>query len=422
MKSMVDVSLDEGLAALNDPVRAATLRELSFDIHEVDSEGAKQLADALLGNTTLTSLDLSYNEIGANGAEALAPALHGLTALTSLNLYDNEIGDDGAEALAPVLQGLMALTSLDLRYNEIGANGAEALAPALQGLTALTSLELYGNEIGDDTLVKFDELCTRNERLRCLFLYDARQFLLTLLSPDACGVLWPYVVGVDVNDGIEAPDDTEELQAVYAGIVEERRLYRQNASQLSSMPLIDIKVELRERGLKDSGGNKKMLVLRLATQKAAEQGDAKAQYNLGIRYTNGIGVAENQEEAVKWYQKAAEWGNVNAQYNLGLHYDSGEGVMESQEEAVKWYQKAAEQGHVNARIQQLGSMTLIDINAELRERGVKDSGGNKQALLSRLATSISSMTLTDIKAELRERELEDFGDNKQVLLTRLVDS
>jgi hypothetical protein len=35
--------------------------------------------------------------------------------------------------------------------------------------------------------------------------------------------LWPYVVGVNVKDGVEAPDNIEELRAVYAGIVEERR-------------------------------------------------------------------------------------------------------------------------------------------------------------------------------------------------------
>jgi hypothetical protein len=54
-----------------------------------------------------------------------------------------------------------------------------------------------------------------------LFLYDARQTFLTLVSPDACGILWPYFLA-DVTDVVEAPDDIEELRAVYAAIVEER--------------------------------------------------------------------------------------------------------------------------------------------------------------------------------------------------------
>ena len=38
----------------------------------------------------------------------------------------------------------------------------------------------------------------------------------------------------------------------------------------------------------------------------AEQGDAVAQYNLGLMYKNGWGVTQDYAEAVKWYRKAAE--------------------------------------------------------------------------------------------------------------------
>ena len=44
----------------------------------------------------------------------------------------------------------------------------------------------------------------------------------------------------------------------------------------------------------------------------AEQGDALAQNNLGVAYANGEGVAEDDEEAVKWYRKAAEQGQADA--------------------------------------------------------------------------------------------------------------
>jgi len=52
------------------------------------------------------------------------------------------------------------------------------------------------------------------------------------------------------------------------------------------------------------------------TLKLAEQGDAKAQYNLGIRYDKGRGVPENDAEAVKWWRKAAEQGHEDAQWYL----------------------------------------------------------------------------------------------------------
>jgi TPR repeat protein len=58
----------------------------------------------------------------------------------------------------------------------------------------------------------------------------------------------------------------------------------------------------------------------------AEQGDASAQYNLGVMYANGYGVPQDYAEAVRWYRLAAGQGNAKAQYNLGLMYYNGEGV------------------------------------------------------------------------------------------------
>ena len=79
-------------------------------------------------------------------------------------------------------------------------------------------------------------------------------------------------------------------------------------------------------------------------RQAAEDGDAEAQYNLGLMYAKGEGVAEDDREAVKWTRLAAEQGLAAAQFNLGLMYDKGEGVAEDDREAVKWYRLAAEQG------------------------------------------------------------------------------
>ena len=85
-------------------------------------------------------------------------------------------------------------------------------------------------------------------------------------------------------------------------------------------------------------------------RRAAEQGDAVGQYNLGNRYFIGLGVEQDKAEAVKWYRKAAEQGHATAQINLGGCYYDGEGVEQDKEEAVKWYRKAAEQGDVIAQI------------------------------------------------------------------------
>jgi TPR repeat protein len=59
----------------------------------------------------------------------------------------------------------------------------------------------------------------------------------------------------------------------------------------------------------------------------AEQGDAKAQNNLGVMYEKGLGVPQDYAEAVKWYRKAAEQGDARAQNNLGVMYAAGRGVQ-----------------------------------------------------------------------------------------------
>tara|TARA_B100000315_G_scaffold196176_1_gene187254 strand:- start:128 stop:496 length:369 start_codon:yes stop_codon:yes gene_type:complete len=57
----------------------------------------------------------------------------------------------------------------------------------------------------------------------------------------------------------------------------------------------------------------------------AEQGDAQAQYSLGLMYEKGQGVARDDAQALKWYRKAVEQGHADAQFLLGLVYEKGRG-------------------------------------------------------------------------------------------------
>lgn len=85
-------------------------------------------------------------------------------------------------------------------------------------------------------------------------------------------------------------------------------------------------------------------------RKAAEQGHADAQFNLGLAYRSGKGVRQNYSEAVKWFRSAAIQGHADAQFNLGLAYRDGEGVRQNYSEAVKWFRNAAIQGCVDAQV------------------------------------------------------------------------
>ena len=61
----------------------------------------------------------------------------------------------------------------------------------------------------------------------------------------------------------------------------------------------------------------------LAVEAKAKQGDARAQYSLGVCYYEGYVVAKDYAESMKWYRKAAEQGHACAQYNLGFCYYQG---------------------------------------------------------------------------------------------------
>ncbi|MBD1433903.1 sel1 repeat family protein [Sphingobacterium sp. DN00404] len=88
----------------------------------------------------------------------------------------------------------------------------------------------------------------------------------------------------------------------------------------------------------------------------ANQGDIIAQLYLGHIYYLGYGTSQKHTEAVKWYKKAADQGQRAAQNNLGNMYRYGQGgVTKDESEAVKWYLKAANQGLVNAQ-DNLGDM------------------------------------------------------------------
>ena len=87
----------------------------------------------------------------------------------------------------------------------------------------------------------------------------------------------------------------------------------------------------------------------------AEQGDADAQFHLGVMYGSAQGVLRNDAEAIKWYRKAAEQDDAVAQFNLGIMYTKGEGVPPNHAEAALWYRLAADRGLAGAQFN-LGMM------------------------------------------------------------------
>lgn len=80
----------------------------------------------------------------------------------------------------------------------------------------------------------------------------------------------------------------------------------------------------------------------------AEQGDAAAQFHIGVIYFNGQGVIQDYKEALKWYHLAAKKMG-KAQLNIGFMYFNGQGVIQDYKETLKWFTIAANGGYTTAQ-------------------------------------------------------------------------
>jgi hypothetical protein len=229
----------------------ATLNEkkqIALPNAALTAEDASLLADALKTHTSVTSINLSNdpdasdssdsdssdssdssdakagenNAIGDEGASVLAEALKTNTSATSINLAANHIGAEGASALADALRVNMTVTHIDLKRNDIDEDEIDvfigsAFFDALQMNTSVTSINI------GDTVDILDDVLARNKQLRRMFLFDTRKMLLSVVCSDLCGVVWPYLLDSGDTDGMEAPDNIDELRAEFAAVVEKRR-------------------------------------------------------------------------------------------------------------------------------------------------------------------------------------------------------
>jgi TPR repeat protein len=89
----------------------------------------------------------------------------------------------------------------------------------------------------------------------------------------------------------------------------------------------------------------------------AEQGDAEAQFGLGVIYNDAVGVPRDYTEANYWFLRAAEQGYAPAQFNLGNAYKNATGFSADAGMAVIWWRKAAQQDFAPAQFN-LGTALL----------------------------------------------------------------
>jgi hypothetical protein len=82
--------------------------------------------------------------------------------------------------------------------------------------------------------------------------------------------------------------------------------------------------------------------------KAAQQGHAQAQYQIGVMYRTGSGVEQDTEQSLYWITKAKDNGLTRAQADLARYYEEGRGLVRNERLAAKIYAQAAEKGDAYA--------------------------------------------------------------------------
>ncbi len=150
-------------------------------------------------------------------------------------------------------------------------------------------------------------------------------------------------------------------------------IQKDNAKVLYDSAMIDLKIKKYDRAIESLNASADAgyapaqfslgvmysdgLVLKQDNKKAfnyfklaAKQGNLVAQYNLGVMYQNGLGVEQNYKEALKSYTLSANGGYHEAQYNLSFFYKDGMVVKQDYKKAVELLRLSANQGYEKAQI------------------------------------------------------------------------
>ena len=295
------------------------------DVAEKHSEATERFvnkADTLLWMFSTVQLG-TREEMAA--MDKLTPRLKPIAIVNKMDLIDEEEDDP----------------------QEILANAKKMLQDRVQAVVGISAkYELEGKKENNALKRELGNFAELEKAVADLVLPHREKFKLNTLLDE----LGSYFDAIN-SDFTEAKQENEENKSSnYA-------LYMQNEEKF--MQVEDI-LNSVVRGIFDY------------CEREAGQNNEQALFLLGVLYQSGIGVLQDTEKALKFYQKAAMKNHQNAMLNLYVYYRdhsadetanywlkklAEQGVAEAQdayantlhkdkkyEEAVQWYEKAAKQG------------------------------------------------------------------------------
>jgi TPR repeat protein len=92
--------------------------------------------------------------------------------------------------------------------------------------------------------------------------------------------------------------------------------------------------------------------------------------NLGLLYWRGVGVERDLAKALSWWRRAADGGDAAAQFHLGAMAATGEGSPIDFDDAIHWWRLSAAQGYELA-IEGLQIMERHGLTVDRRHRSAE---------------------------------------------------
>jgi TPR repeat protein len=129
--------------------------------------------------------------------------------------------------------------------------------------------------------------------------------------------------------------------------------------------------------LKGEGTDKNFELAFYWFQKAANNGETSAQYNLGLCYEFGFGVRKNKAKAFEFYKKSSINGNINAKFQLGYCYINGIGTGNDREKGFELYNEAANN---NTQIITNEKVNYLDKVCDWYYKSAENNANNAEAL------------------------------------------
>jgi tetratricopeptide (TPR) repeat protein len=232
------------------------------------------------------------------------------------------------------LRARAAVLQAKADWEQNGKRG-DVLLPAGLQLERARSLLADPGDIPIDDIKEFIRLSlkrTADEQRKRL----RRNIALVVVSIFAVLAGWLYWTAEQQRRTAEQQRRMGEEQRM---IAEEQRMRADDILQGATSIIVKLQSQM------DSDTQKEAFALFL---RGADHGDIDSMTNLGISYSNGIGVAQDYVKARDWYEKAADKGHARAMTGLGNLYANGLGVAQDYVKARDWFEKAAEKGDATA--------------------------------------------------------------------------